>query len=110
MHLKFDGIRCTRTEADIDELLAAAESNYHRQGPEFDVTRLQGLFVKARKFNIQYDPDFIRTRIRSLKRVDPFFKDHADVLADSISAILSMIKNTELFPTPCKIAKLAHTR
>jgi len=107
MHLKFDGILTVRSKEELDTMLDAAENNYYLRGEVFDPDKLNGLFQKVRTFDINVDPEFILKRIKSIKRVDPFFKTHAELIAEPISAILSMIKKSELFPTPCKIAQLA---
>ena len=49
---------------------------------------------------------FIEERIKGLQKVDPFFKEHASVIAEPISAILALIKKSELFPSSCKVAIL----
>ena len=106
MHLRFDGVAATKSVEELGRLMDAAESNYFLQGDPFDPAELDGLFEKVRKFDICTDPQFIEERIKGLQKVDPFFKEHASVIAEAISAIVSLIKKSELFPSSCKVAIL----
>ena len=106
MHLKFDGVAATKSVEELDRLMDAAEKNYFLQGDPFDPAKLEGLFEKVRKFDICTDPQFIEGRIKGLQKVDPFFKEHSSVIAEPISAILALIKKSELFPSSCKVAIL----
>ena len=107
MHLKFEGSGATRS---VDETLAAlnaAEENYVRKGPEFDLNLLQGVFEAKRSCKIKREKGFVEERIRSMKKCDAFYKEHKETLSGPISAILGIIERSRKFPTNCKQANLA---
>ena len=106
MHLRFDGVAAMRSVSDIDADLDAAELNYIRKGPIFDLSKLEGLFQGPSAFEIKTDKEFILKRVRGLNKVDPFFKTHADELAGPLSVLLEFMKRSRKFPTPCKVANL----
>ena len=91
MHLRFDGVAATKSVDLLDKLMDAAEKNYFLRGEPFDPKVLDGLFHKARQFNIRTDEDFILERISKMKRIDKFFKTHAQSMARPLSVILKMI-------------------
>ena len=51
-------------------------------------------------------PEYISKRIKGLKKVDNFYKKHADILAIPISSILNVVTTYQIFPDVLKIAKL----
>ena len=90
-------------------MVAAAENRYFfrdLQGPPMCLERiLENQPLKT--FELNLDPDFIVKRIKNLKKIDSFFKTHAERIAPGIALILFIMQKTDYFPTVCKIAKMA---
>jgi len=104
-YMKFDGTPRGMTQDEIDKKLEAAELNYVEREPmisEKDLVKI----VAENTIDWQLSPEFIASRIAKLKKVDSFFKEIADVIAQPLSVLLNAMTKYGIFPTPLKCPSL----
>ena len=82
MHLKFEGA-AVHTDTEIMEKLDAAEKNYVLQGQPASLNDILDV-VRQADFRLIKDRKFVIERIKELRKVDRFYRDHADQLAAPI--------------------------
>ena len=104
-YMKFEGMNTLLPKQKIAEKLSAAEENYLRKGPEFTLSDLDDI-VPVKIFDMAPDVSKTIDIVKSLKKVDTFFKRYISVLAPALTAILHAVNVSHLFPSACKIAKL----
>ena len=105
-HLRFEGAPHTKSQDEVQKALVAAEQNYVLRGEAAAPRHIEGI-IKERDFLIIHDEEFVKFRISKLKKVDKFYKLHANVLATPISVLLQAIEATQTFPESCKVTNLA---
>jgi len=93
------------SEAEVMSRLDATESNYELRGEPASLDHLEGILA-ASKFSVRHDVEFIFEKIKSLSKVDKFFKRHAKQLAKPLSILLYAIQESQEYPRQLKIANL----
>ena len=106
MHLKFEGVASTQSEAAVETALDKAETNYLLKGPPFDPAKLIGLFKGKTRAKLNDNIQYIEFRMSKLQKVDSQLKQLRGVLAPAISFIIKLINISGKYPSVAKISRL----
>ena len=105
-YLKFEGLQKPMSVEEKRQKISEAEKNYVGVGQTMTCEHMQKIIPNI-EINWKLDQEFIAKRIRSLKKVDAFFKRHAESLAKPLEIVMRVITQYNIFPNNLKIPNLA---